>query len=146
MDNEEQDIYEHIIQPMQEEQAKEQNGEMIIIEEPTFKVGDIVIATGYSVYTGKPTDNDYVKYGFKNAQFVLMTGTLVDLDDKVATIRINNVDCVFDANKVVLYDVELYNKVKDLYDGYVKKSVERDMLIEDIKNILYCNHYQDNVS
>lgn len=133
MDNEEQNI----IQPMQEEQAREQNDEMIIVEEPTFKVGDTVIATGYSVYTGKPTDGDYVKYGFKNAQFVLMTGTLVDLDDKVATIRINNVDCVFDTNKVVLYDVELYNKVKDLYDDYVKKSREIDPIISDIKNILY---------
>lgn len=115
----------------------EQKDEMIIVEEPAFKVGDTVIATGYTVYTGKPTDNDYVKYGFKNAQFVLMMGTLVDLDDKIATIKINDVDCVFDTNKVVLYEDELYNRVKSLYDEYVKKSMKIDTIISDIKTILY---------
>ena len=115
----------------------EQNNTMIVIEEPTFKVGDTVIATGYSVYSGKITDYDYLKYGFKNAQFVLMTGILVSFDNKIATITINDVDCVFDTNKVILYNDELYNRVKNLYDEYVKKSGEIDTIISDIKKILY---------
>lgn len=111
--------------------------EILIIEEPTFKIGDQVIATGYAVYSGKSVDSDYVKYGFRNAQFVLMTGTLIDFDGKVATVKVDDIECVFDTNRVVLYTDSLYEKVTILYDAYVRKSKERDMLIEDIKNMLY---------
>lgn len=112
-------------------------GDKLIVEEPALKEGDTVIATGYVVYTGKSSDKDYEQYGLKNAQFVLMTGTLVLIDDREATVKVDDKECIFDANKVMLYNTELYNRVKELYDAYERKSKERDMLIEDIKNMLY---------